>query len=198
MEKSELIGQTVTELASASMRRFKQESRLRGPRVVMPGGRIQDATPYLENLDRTTKQSTTFAEIDEHPERYFKPEFLKLGWRYIWIKKGDGESEAKVRQGAYREVKQEELLDDTDLPFVANSNIIAGKTHTSVRSTVEIYDVKLCAVSPEAWDRLYTVREAMGVAKIASNTEQYYEGIEAAGGTGAEIEVTQVNSPSDE
>lgn len=185
-ERSSQVNEAVTAAATAAMRRFRADRKMQGPQVIMPGGRVHSAVPYLQNAYRTQKQATTFSDIDVNPDKYLKDH--KPGYRYVWIPKDpkrDPDAHARVASGRYREVTSDRMKPDSDLPFVPGTPTIAGKTHTGARNTVEIYDLLLCEVSPKNWEELFAVREAMGVAKIASNTEQFYANMESEGAVGS-------------
>lgn len=178
METSAQV-QAGTVAAQVAMRQHKAASRSDGPKVVMPGGRIVDATSYLQNMHRTTSQSSTFADIDAHPEKYLKDH--RPGFRYIWVAQNDPDARARIRSDMYIEITQDELLPEAKLPYVTGTLHKAGSTHNGVRKSVVIYDLKLCAVSPKAWDELFGVREAMAVARIASDTERFYADVDREG-----------------
>lgn len=153
----------------------------------MPGGRIVDATEYLQNMHRATDQASTFSDIDSHPERYLKEP--RPGYRYCWVPIGDPESQARIRSERYVEITVDEMLPESDLPYVPGALHKAGPTHNGTRKAVVIYDLKLCGVSPKAWNELFRVRESMAVARIASDTEKFYGDVEREGAI-ASMEVT--------
>src|ERR1700743_3657163 len=103
----------VTHAAAAAMRRHSAESRIKGPKVVMPGGRVVSATEYLRNNHRVQKQSSTFADVDEHPERYFKSGKHRPGYRYIWVSPKDADTLSRIRSKRYVEVDADDLLDES-------------------------------------------------------------------------------------
>lgn len=186
-EQSELI----TNSAAVAMRRHRADSRIRGPKVVMPGGRVISAVEYLKNNFRVQKQANTFADIDEHPERYLREGVHRPGFRYIWVSTKDPDSLARIRSGRYIEVDSKDMRDDSELPYVSGAGHLAKHTHKGPRDTVEIYDVRLCAVSPKAWEELFTYMQDAAVSKIATGTEEFFSNMQTQReATGMSYEVT--------
>lgn len=169
-EQSELIANS----AASAMRRARSDARTRGPKVVMPGGRVVSAVEYLKNNFRAQKQANTFADVDEHPDRYLKEGVHRPGFRYIWVSTKDPDSLARIRSGRYIEVNADDMRDDSELPYVSGAGHLAKHTHKGPRNTVEIYDVRLCAVSPKAWDELFNYMQDVAVSKIASGTDEFF------------------------
>lgn len=169
-EQSELIANS----AAMAMRRHRADTKIRGPKVVMPGGRVISATEYLKNNFRAQKQANTFADVDEHPDRYLKDGVHRPGFRYIWVSIKDPDALARIRSGRYIEVNADDMRDDSELPYVSGAGHLAKHTHKGPRNTVEIYDVRLCAVSPKAWEELFNFTQNMAVAKIASGTDEFF------------------------
>lgn len=184
-EQSELIANS----AAMAMRRHRADSRIRGPKVVMPGGRVVSAVEYLKNNFRAQKQANTFADVDEHPERYLKEH--RPGYRYIWVSPKDPDSLARIRSGRYQEVDADNMKDESELPYVSGAGHAAKHTHKGPRNTVEIYDVRLCAVSPKAWEECFMFMQDAAVGKIASGTDDFFANMQTQReATDMSVEVT--------
>ena len=180
--------EAVVAAATVAMRRHKADQRVQGPTVVMPGGKVVSAIPYLENQFRYQKQADVFGDIDRNQSKYLKEH--RPGFRYIWVNMKDADTQVRIRTGRYMEILEDELLPDSELPYIPGTVSLARlRTHKGVSKAVEIYDVRLCSVSPKAWDELFTARESMAIARIASDTDSFYGNMEREGAV-ASVEVS--------
>lgn len=90
------------------------------------------------------------------------------GAMYVWAKANDPNALGKVRQHLYRRVELDELKDDVDLPISA---VEAMTTHANAgkKQYVQMYDVQLMEVPPEAVRKLYHLPAAQAIMKAAGN-----------------------------
>lgn len=166
------------------MRNYTQTMRSTGQKVVMPGGRLVDATPYLASKFRTQDHNSPLSISGKNAKNFFTPEWVAAhpGYEYAWIQMADESkrrqqadiAKSHMRRGMYTFVPQEALRDDTTIPYT---------THTSAAGSewVQVYDVALVAVSPQVWEMLFKAKEAMGVSAVAGNVQNFYAGADETG-----------------
>jgi hypothetical protein len=150
-----------------------------------------DVEPYLRNLHTQEQHTSYMADIDIHPERYLKD--VRPGFRYLWVAIKDEFAKSRIQSGRYIEVLTEELLDNVDLAYVEGPLIkkAISTTHKGPGRGVFHYDLQLCCCSPETWNALYGIREAMGMKAVSSGLDKFYAQMEAEGAVG-EFEMTPV------
>lgn len=178
--------------ATQTMRRQRAASKASGPKAVGPGGIVVDTTQYLEMLHAAEDQVSILSDFDKHPEKYLKSP--TPGFRYLWIplpapnypavNASHAQAMGRVSSGRYIEVYADELLPDSELPYTAGKTTPVSPTHEGTRNTVLVYDLKLVKVSPNSYRDLFQIREAMGFARISSDTEKFYEQMDSQGAFG--------------
>lgn len=167
------IAEFQADLAQDVMRNYKQSARAPGAKFVMPGGRIVDATPYLKSSYRATEHATAFGTVG----KWLTPEWEAdhPGFRYAWPKYTDPQLSARIRTQDYTFLPRTALRDDCPLAY---TETVGPKGE----ECIQLGDVVCVAVSPNAWERLFKAKEAMGVAAVAGNLEQFYAGVDQEGG----------------
>jgi len=160
--------------ANAAVRKYKEGVSKPGAKVIMPGGHAQDAGKYLATAYKFRDATHVFND----PERYLI--HPKPGHHYAWAefhigggrpREGAMRTEAMVRKEYYRPVEPSEIRKDADLPYSTGTT----------KKRVEIYDVMLVEITPEAWERLYELREALSVMALTRHFETAYNTMSSEG-----------------
>jgi hypothetical protein len=191
------VAEMAADAAQSVMRQYKQDLRAPGKKVVMPGGRIVDADPYLGSRFRTADHNSELAITGENAHEFLTEEWCAdhPGFEYAWIQVSDdfkkhrqaGIAHSRIGQDIYIPVPKDAIRRDCGLPF---------STHTtpSGEKLCQVYDVALVAVSPDNWEHYFREKERAGVQAVAGNIDRFYSGIEnsdpGAGAIGATAEVT--------
>lgn len=176
------LSQKLADAANITVRKYKSALSKKTPKVVMPGGIPHDASKYLSAAYKARNQVSIFNKPEEqllHPEpgmHYAWAEFHVGGGR---PREGAQKTEAMIRKGHYIPVEPKEMRPDSDIAY---SKGVTGKR-------VEVYDVMLVKVTPQAWEELYEIREAMGVANVTRHFDKFYGDVEGQGGE-AEVEAS--------
>lgn len=152
----------------ASMRSLESQARAVSEgvvdgEVVFPNGRRMKVSDL--NLDHeylSGDHSSIFADT----AKYLRDPIP--GAMYVWAKANDPNALSKVRQHLYRRVELDELKDDVDLPISAVEQLSTHKT-AGQKHYVQMYDVQLMEVPPEAVKRLYKLPAAQAIMKAAGN-----------------------------
>jgi len=167
------VGAMSADIAKSVMTDYKQNARAPGIKVVMPGGRIVDASPYLAGRMKSADHSSVLADTIKHIDPMFLADHP--GWHFIWPKADDKMLAARIRSKKYKYVPEEALKEGNDLPYF---------THKTPKGdeTVQVYDVVLCCVSPEIWADLYEIGQNMGVAALVGNYNMFQDEVDKMGG----------------
>ncbi len=167
--------QNEADIAQEVMQNYKQGLRATGAKVVMPGGRIIDASPYLSGKYKSADHTSILSNV----ERHLTPEWVAdhPGWHYCWPRADDKMLAGRIRSHTYDYVPEDALIETTDLPYF---------THKTVKGeeTVQVYDVVLCAMSPENYARLYEETQNRGVRAIAGHVDMFQGEVDKMGGRG--------------
>ena len=168
------ISEVLAGEASKTVRTYKAALAKEGPKIIMPGGIAHDASKYLAQAYKFRNATTVFNKPEEHLEH---PE---PGYHYVWAefhigggrpREGALRTEAFIRKGHYIPVEPSEIKSDSAMPY----------TKGITKKRVEMYDVMLCKVPPQAWEELYTIRESLGVNNLTRHFEQFYNQMNAQG-----------------
>jgi hypothetical protein len=172
-EKPRTITEANIDAAQSVMHRYRQGARAPGVKVVMPGGLIHDATPYLESKMKMGRHATAYADVD----KWLTPEWEAdhPGYQYAWPRFTDPFLQSRLRDHSYVYVPATALRDGCPIPYTETVG-------TKGEEAIQITDTVCVAVSPEAWDRLFRSKEAMGVAAVVGNAEAFYAGVDQEGG----------------
>jgi hypothetical protein len=153
-----------------------------GPKVMMPGGALHDASEYLGNSYLTEDHTSILSK----PEQFIA--HPKPGYHYGWAKVESSDTGSFIRSNKYEYVQEEDLIDDCQLPY---------ETHKTPKGKefIQVYDVCLVAIPPKVWEGLYKIREAMGVRAVARNLTRFYDKVDKAGGQ-ADVKYTEEKVPT--
>lgn len=160
------VGDDLSQQGAAAARGANQQQisdRVQSDEVVFPNGRkVKVADLNLDHEYLSGDHSSIFADTSK---------FLKNpmpGAMYVWAKANDPRALAKVRAHQYRRVELDELLDDIDLPISAVEALTTHK-NAGAKKYVQMFDVQLMEVPPEAVKRLYKLPAAHAIMKAAGN-----------------------------
>jgi hypothetical protein len=147
---------------------FKKQNSKGGFSIPIPGGRSIDPSAfYLDHGFRPEKADTLFGDITQYLKN---PD---PACKYAW-KATDPlrrvELAAGVRAGKYRTVEMDELKLDNDLRVEAGSmNKIMRMNRPEDTSTVQILDLVLVEVQPDAVNQQYYQREREAALRVSPN-----------------------------
>jgi hypothetical protein len=168
-----IADQLATNLASETMRNYKRESATPGPKVIMPGGGLQSIAPYLSGLYKMQDNQFIYSE----PYKELSAEWIAdhPGWEYIFALADDKLLGGRIRQGMYEYVPESALKEDSGLPYQT------FKTAKGVDS-IQVGDLVLVCCSPQVYERLFKIKEALGVRQLAGNFEKFDNDVSSTGG----------------
>jgi hypothetical protein len=153
-------------------------------RVALPNGKFM----ALEDLVDVSARPGDNTQIFSQTEKFLK--HPSPGCAYAWVncKKSD-EIMGKVRSKMYRIVTVDEFRDDMDAPI--STHKMAGQ------ECVQVKDVVLVEVQPQAVKELYKWREAVAIQKTVRNDAFNFLNNQLRSQTGgrvqAEVEVKEAN-----
>lgn len=150
-------------------------------KIPLPNGKFGTLDLFIDNDYRSGNYTSIFSD----PSKFMKEVNPDCIYAWVAFHKGSAESSlgGKIRSGAYRPVREDEIHDNFDLPIMTHK--AAGET------LICVYDVALVEVQPQAVKRLYKWREQQAVTKTVRNAAYEFlkSRVEADTGGAARVEM---------